>query len=103
MTEPTKEEVLIHFFLKLQDMPKAVREAEKFYNHYMANGWVQGRGKPLKNWKFAVNQWILRMKDFETTEEKQKNQTYKFDKPTQEAQKEIDLIKEGYKRLKHDR
>jgi len=27
--------------------------ALKFFSHYEANGWVQGRGKPLKNWRAA--------------------------------------------------
>lgn len=34
-------------------------ESEKFFNHYTANGWVQNKGKPIVNWKAAVNNWIL--------------------------------------------
>lgn len=30
---------------------------EKFFNHYEANGWVQGKGKPIKDWKACVRTW----------------------------------------------
>lgn len=32
-------------------------DAEKFYAYYEANGWVQGRGKPIKSWRAAVITW----------------------------------------------
>jgi hypothetical protein len=33
-------------------------DPEKFFYHYEANGWVQGKaGKPIKNWKAAVHTW----------------------------------------------
>ena len=32
-------------------------DAEQFFNHYEANGWVQGKNKPLKNWQAAVRTW----------------------------------------------
>jgi hypothetical protein len=32
-------------------------EAERFFDYYEANGWVQGRGKPIKDWKAAVRNW----------------------------------------------
>lgn len=32
-------------------------DAETFVNFYTANGWVQGKGKPIKDWKAAVRTW----------------------------------------------
>lgn len=32
-------------------------DPEHFMDYYTANGWVQGRGKPLKDWKAAVRNW----------------------------------------------
>lgn len=32
-------------------------DAEKFHAYYEANGWVQGKGKPIKNWKAALTTW----------------------------------------------
>jgi len=32
--------------------------SERFYNHYKANGWVQGKGaKPIVDWKACVKTW----------------------------------------------
>lgn len=31
--------------------------AEQFVDYYTANGWTQGRGKPIKDWKAAVRTW----------------------------------------------
>jgi hypothetical protein len=33
-------------------------EAEHFYDHYEANGWVQGRNKPIKSWRAAARNWL---------------------------------------------
>lgn len=35
----------------------ATIDADRFCDYYEANGWVQGRGKPLKSWKAAVRNW----------------------------------------------
>lgn len=31
--------------------------AEHFHDFYEANGWTQGRGKPIRDWKAAVRTW----------------------------------------------
>lgn len=37
--------------------------AEAFFDFYSANGWTQGRGKPIKDWKAAVRTWERRDRD----------------------------------------
>lgn len=32
-------------------------DPEQFCDYYKANGWVQGKGKPLRDWKAAVRTW----------------------------------------------
>jgi len=32
-------------------------DPEQFFNHYTANGWVQGKGKPIRDWQAAVRTW----------------------------------------------
>ena len=31
--------------------------AEQFLDYYEANGWVQGKGKPIKDWKACIRTW----------------------------------------------
>ncbi|OKZ61669.1 MAG: hypothetical protein BHV88_22820 [Clostridiales bacterium 41_12_two_minus] len=38
-------------------------DAEHFVNYYTANGWVQGRGKPIKDWKACIRTWEKQNKD----------------------------------------
>ena len=32
-------------------------DAQYFIDYYTANGWTQGKGKPIKNWQAAVRTW----------------------------------------------
>lgn len=32
-------------------------DPQRFVDYYEANGWVQGKGKPIKSWKAAVRTW----------------------------------------------
>ena len=38
---------------------------EQFVDFYTANGWKQGRGKPIVDWKAAVRTWVRRRTDVE--------------------------------------
>ncbi len=49
---PSAEEV--RAYMAQQGYPD---EALAFIDHYQANGWVQGRGKPITDWQAAVRNW----------------------------------------------
>ena len=51
-TPPTAEEV--HEYCR--ERGNSV-DAQRFYDFYTANGWCQGRGKPIKDWRAAVRTW----------------------------------------------
>jgi len=61
MTKPSIEEITDYFFEKLQDMELARNEADTFFNYYSSCGWYVGK-KPMKAWRFAVLNWIKRIK-----------------------------------------
>ena len=42
----------------------------EFYNHYQANGWVQGKSKPIKDWQAAARGWSGRDPQFKKKESK---------------------------------
>lgn len=43
---------------------KLKTEAQKFFNHYSANGWRIGGRTPMENWKPAAENWILKAEEF---------------------------------------
>lgn len=49
---PTVEEVKAYCLERNNSV-----DAEKFVDFYTVNGWVQGKGKPIKDWKAAVRTW----------------------------------------------
>ena len=71
-TPPTPKEILNYFFEKLNNEEVAKTEAEKFFNHYKANGWLVGKNK-MKDWKAASNGWVSRMKTYGTSADGKNN------------------------------
>ena len=51
-------------FFHLLGHPKS--EAAKFFNHYEANGWLQGGKVPIANWPAAARKWILNIHPTQT-------------------------------------
>lgn len=49
---PTLEDVKAYCLERKNDV-----DAEHFFNFYSANGWKQGHGKPIVDWKAAVRTW----------------------------------------------
>lgn len=50
-------------------------DAMAFWDYYEANGWTQGRGKPIKDWKAAARGWIRRTEQYKTNEGTRKGST----------------------------
>lgn len=50
--KPTLEEVKEYCLERNNNV-----DAETFIDFYEANGWVQGKGKPIKDWKACVRTW----------------------------------------------
>lgn len=49
-------------FFSLQNYPPL--EADKFYNHFTANGWLVSGKTPMKDWQAAANKWMLNSQAF---------------------------------------
>ena len=49
-------------------------EAAAFFDYYSANGWTQGRGKQIKDWRAAARNWLRRAAEYN----KNKTQTHGF-------------------------
>ncbi len=58
------EEVLESF----KEVGAEESEAMAFFDYYEANGWTQGRNKPIKDWKAAARGWIRRSHQFKKNE-----------------------------------
>lgn len=49
---PTLEEIKTYCEERQNDV-----DAERFFDYYSANGWVQGKGTPIKDWKACIRTW----------------------------------------------
>ena len=65
---PSLEEVLEAF----KEVGAEESEAMAFFDYYEANGWTQGRNKPIKDWKAAARGWIRRSQQFTKNERQNK-------------------------------
>ena len=48
-------------------------EAEKFFNHYEANGWMLGGKVPMRSWKAACRSWVAKIPYFTKRDVKRSN------------------------------
>ena len=63
---PTHDEILSFMTSYCLDKSLSINpvtEAEKFFNHYTANGWQVGRSK-MKDYKAAARGWLLRADEY---------------------------------------
>ena len=51
-TKPTLEEIKDYCLERDNKV-----SAEQFFDYYETNGWVQGKGKPIKDWKACIRTW----------------------------------------------
>ena len=72
-------------------------DPQRFVDFYTANGWVQGRGKPIKDWRAAVRTW--ERNDNEKHQQHHGQRTDKesvFARRCDEFQREIEAINARY-------
>jgi len=59
---PYREEVVEYF----ESKGSTAHEAEKYLDYYTANGWKQGRGKPIQDWQAAARNWMRNTKEWKS-------------------------------------
>lgn len=96
MKKPELRDVQNYFYERTKNYSLSKFEGEKFFDYYSMVGWVVGKNKQMKAWKFAVHQWLRTMEGNTTSRLK----TTIVKAPTNDIQEEINRIKEGYNRLK---
>ncbi|QDP66711.1 MAG: hypothetical protein Unbinned1446contig1005_32 [Prokaryotic dsDNA virus sp.] len=60
---PTLELVAVYFV----ELGMSPQDGEKFFDYYETNGWKQGRGKAIKDWKAAARNWQRNADKWNTT------------------------------------
>ena len=56
-TPPTVEEVKEYITSRTNVGETHPVDPERFVDYYTVNGWMQGKGKPIKDWKACVRTW----------------------------------------------
>lgn len=67
---PKNELEVIAFFKKIK-APEL--EAQKFYNHYQANGWKIGGKIKMEDWHASAKNWILKAAELKTEKRQSQN------------------------------
>lgn len=69
--EPDRGEVVAWFEANGHGMPTARlrEEAEAFYDHFSAQGWVTGAGVPISRWQAKASAWLRRAAESSTGEQ----------------------------------
>ncbi len=78
---------------------KCENEAGKYFNHYTANGWKQGRGKPIVDWQAACRIWITNEREgaFSAPTYQAKNSPPPVQKPQlSNIEKEVNFLYDMY-------
>lgn len=60
---PTKEQMQEYFITLMANQwgeAKCKTQSDACLDHYVANGWVQNKNKPIVDWKAAARNWIRR-------------------------------------------
>lgn len=81
-TPPSQEEIKIFF----SENNSNNQESQKYYNHFQSNGWLVGGKTPMKDWKAAARNWILRAQGYAekanpTLQRLNVNQNNNYDEP----------------------
>ena len=68
--EPDRAEVVAWFEANGHGMPTARlrEEAEAFFDHFSAQGWVTGAGVPISRWQAKASAWLRRAAESSTGE-----------------------------------
>lgn len=67
------------YFFEIMPAGNAKDQAIAFYDYYSANGWVQGKNKPLKDWKACARLWVRRSNDFKKEKNGFKGENFSID------------------------
>jgi len=53
-------------------------DADAFFDFYEANGWMQGKGKPIVSWKACVRTWETNKKKWDNPKTNDRTTSHKF-------------------------
>ena len=92
-TKPKKERTPVDITVVIEAFTavgSTETEALKFYDYYSANGWTQGKNKPIVDWRAAARNWIRRSAEYNT-----QNAANGFNAAKIDAERLADYIKGG--------